>query len=147
MRIKNYQIKYIIELLSLLTLKGKQSRMRTRFIKPLTLHYQENVLNELSKLAEDYAERDENKEVVYANKQQNLISMQPEYFTEEQILLNEEHIIELNEFNKMTLLSISEIMLEGNFDVKGEIAEIYDEWCEQFEQVIKYYEDIESAEE
>lgn len=130
MKLKNYQIKYIIELLSSLTLKGKQSRMRTRFIKPLLSHYQENVIKELLNLTEDYSERDEN----------------TEYFKEEQLLLNEEYIIELNEFNKMTLLSISEIVLEGDFDVKGEIAEMYDEWCEQFERVIKYYEDIESAE-
>ena len=130
LKLKNYQIKYIIELLSSLTLKGKQSRMRTRFIKPLLSHYQENVIKELLNLTEDYSERDEN----------------TEYFKEEQLLLNEEYIIELNEFNKMTLLSISEIVLEGDFDVKGEIAEMYDEWCEQFERVIKYYEDIESAE-
>lgn len=146
MKLKNYQIKYIIELLTSLTLKGKPSRMRTKFIKPLMIHYQENVINELNKLVDDYAERDDNKEIIYINKEQNIVKMQPEYFTEEQILLNEEYPIELNEFNKMTLLSIAKIMLEGEFDVKPEIAEMYDEWCEQFEKVIKYYKDNESKE-
>ncbi|MGE7840776.1 hypothetical protein ACQKNX_08285 [Lysinibacillus sp. NPDC093712] len=121
--------------------------MRTRFIKPLTLHYEENVLTELSKLAEDYALRNEAKEIIYIDKDQKTMEMPPEYFTEEQILLNEEHIIELNEFNKMTLLSIADTLLDGDFDVKGEIADMYDEWCEEFERVIKYYKDIESAEE
>lgn len=146
MKLKNYQIKHIIELLSSLTLKGKLSRRRTEFIKPLLSHYQEKVIQELNNLVNDYAERDENEEIVYINKEQGIVKMKPEYFTEEHDLLNEEYIIELNESNKMTLLTVAEIMLNGDFDVKGEIAEMYDEWCEEFERVIAHYKEKENIE-
>lgn len=144
MKIKNYQVKSLIDLLSSLTLKGKESRMRTKFLQHLTEHFNNYILHNLNELYKEYSIKDDDGEIIFKDEAKTKFDVQVDFFEEEQILLNEEYIFELNDFNKMVLLSISEILLEGDFDVSGEIAKFYDEWCEQAEKIIEHYQDKES---
>jgi hypothetical protein len=140
MKLKNYQLKYLIELLSALTLKGKQSRMRTKFLKPLCTYYNEEVLSEFQNLQTEYAFKDENGDIIYIDEEKTQFNVKEEFLEHEQELWNEEYIIDLTDSNKMALLSISEILLEGEFEVSGEIAAMYDIWCEEAEKVVEFYE-------
>ena len=143
LKIKNEEVKYLAELLYSLTLKGKKSRWRTKLFDLLAHHYNVNVTPQLNQLAKDYAELDDNNELVYMNKEKSRVKVYDEYYEEANILLNEEFIIECNELNKIMILTNARILLDGEFDVSPSIASMYDKWCEKFEVAIDYYEGLE----
>ena len=139
MKIKNYQINALVELLYPLPLKGANSRLRTKFLSNLMIHQKEYVLKHESELQLQYAERDIHGEIVYLDEEKTKFKVDPEFFKEKEILLNEEYIFDLNESNKITLLFISELLLEGDFEIAGDSAFYYEYWCEEAERVIDYY--------
>ena len=63
-KMKNNELNLVIGFLMELKLKGRESRMRTRFVKQLQTYYSDLVLEEQQQLIEEHGERDENGELV-----------------------------------------------------------------------------------
>lgn len=128
-----------------LTLKGKESRMRTRLFKSIETHCNDVLEHERRTLIEQYANRHENGDFVFLDDEKNTVSIKEEFYMEYETLLNEYFYIDHNESNKDMLLAIAKVMLAGDFDVTPDIAYMYDGWCNEFEQVIEHYEKNENA--
>lgn len=143
MKIRNSEVQQLGALLYNLSLKGKTSRMRTRFVNILDLHLREVVLVEQKMLAEQYARKDENGNFLEIKGKEGQIKLieetAQEYHQEFFTLMNEFMYIDETEANKMMLLSVAETVLEGDFEVSGDEAVLYDTWCEKFEEVIENY--------
>lgn len=143
MKFKNDHLESLGNLLFDLALKGKESRMRTRFIKIIDSHLQEVVNSERTQLINDYAEKDEDNEPV--NDGKGNITLKSEYmdtFAEElRVLMDESLIVSKNEENKDMLLALADIILEGDFEVSGMVASLYDSWCIEFEAVKDNYKE------
>lgn len=145
MKFKNHELEALAQILFDIPLKGKESRMRTRFLAMLTEHLGNVVNKEKQFLIEEYADRnldgtiktsEENPNDIYIQKEK-----QDEFYKEFNDLMNEDFHIEENEANKMVLLTVADIMLNGDFEVSGDVAVLYDKWCDQFEEVkAKYVE-------
>lgn len=144
MKIKNSEVQHLGQLLFDLSLKGKMSRMRTRFVNILDLHLKEVIAAEQKMLVDQYAKKDEDGNFVVSKEREGDIVLKEEtvreYHQEFDTLMSEYMYIDELEANKNMLLSVSEIMLEGDFEVSGEVAEMYDKWCEMFEEVVTTYE-------
>lgn len=132
--IKNGLLQESIQLLYGLSLKGKQSRHRTRFIKKLTERVKE-VEEERMKLAEEYARKDdEGKPIMkkggeeYDIPDENVSSL----IKDVEELYNEVLVIEGGD-NKETLETVHKILEETDEEFRGREAVIYDYLCEQFE--------------
>lgn len=138
MKIKNKHIINTHKILFDLKLKGKISRLRSRFNRLLQDHYVSVIEPEQNELKNQYAIKDEHGEIAYNN---GNFKVTKEYLNEMDILLNEELHIDLNESNKDMLLTVATLFLDEDLiSVSGELAETHDYICEQFEQVIKFYE-------
>lgn len=138
MKIKNHQVFSLITLLHELVLKGKLSRQRSIFENFLINHHNEYIAKGILALEEDYALKDEEGKI-YFDCQEN----EKSFFDERHKLLEEYFILELNESNKVLTTTISEIILEGEFDVPGDMAMAYLDWCDEAEKVLEYYNKIE----
>lgn len=139
MQIKNKDISNTYTMLFDLELKGKTSRLRSRFNRLLLDHYNNTVQVEENELRNQYAIKDENNEIIIDDK--GNFKVTEEYLNEMSILLNEELHIDLNEVNKEMLLTVANLFLDEELMiVSGELAETYDSVCEQFEYVIQFYE-------
>jgi len=139
MQIKNKDISNTYTMLFDLELKGKTSRLRSRFNRLLHDHYNNTVQVEENELRNQYAIKDENNEIIIDDK--GNFKVTEEYLNEMSILLNEELHIDLNEVNKEMLLTVANLFLDEELMiVSGELAETYDSVCEQFEYVIQFYE-------
>lgn len=139
MKFKNFEVEPLARLLFNLSLKNKDSRMRTQFVNLLDAHLR-GVIGEGKRiLVEQFAKRDENGEFVMNTENPDLIDLNEEttqeYHLEDDILMNEYFHVEESEANKLMILSIAETLLDGDFTVSGEDAVLYDKWCEQFEKV------------
>lgn len=143
MKFKNHEVEDIANLLFSLSLKGKESRMRTRFVSLLEQQLNDVIVKENRELIEHYAERDGEGNIAVDQENPNMFKLKKEtaqeYHEERHALLNEYFYIEENESNKMMILTVVEIVLEGDFEVSGKIAKLYDGWCEEFEAVAVDY--------
>lgn len=143
MKFKNYEVEDLANLLFNLSLKGKDSRMRTRFVTLLEHQLNNIIIKEEKELIDQYAKKDEEGNIVTDQENSNVFELKKEtaqeYHEERHSLLNEYFYIEENESNKMVILTVAEIILEGDFEVSGKMAKQYDEWCEQFEAVAVDY--------
>lgn len=144
MKIRNYNIPLLADVLYELKLKGKESRMRTRFRKMILEHYANIVEPERLQLIEEYAVRDENGEIQYEDEEKKRITLKADFYSEFNELINEYYIIEENETNKDMLLNIAQIMLNADYDFSEDLADLYDLWCDEFERIIEQYEEHES---
>lgn len=146
MKIRNAELESFGNLLFDLPLKGRKSRMRTRFIRLIDNHLEQIVNTERSQLIDDYAEKNEDGKPV--NDGKGNITLKKEYmetFSKElAILMDESLVIEETEEHKDMFLAIAKIILEGDFEVSGNIASMYDGWCDQFEEVENNYGERES---
>lgn len=142
-KIKNLHVSTLITILKSLELKSKKSRMRTRF-KNLLVEHENKIINpERASMIEQYVQYDENKKPL-ADEHGNLIfSDEHTILIAESVneLMCEEYVLECNETHKDMLLTVSDIMLEGDFTVSGDYADAYDEWCEEFENVLEHYKE------
>lgn len=143
MKFKNYEVEPLAKLLFNLSLKSKNSRMRTQFVNLLDAHFRGVVGEGRKILIEQFAKRDENGELVRNAENSDLIDLKEEtsqeYYQEDNILMNEYFYIEESEANNIVILTVAEIMLDGDFEVSGEDAVLYDKWCQQFEETILDY--------
>lgn len=143
MIIKNYEISELYAFLFNLILKGKESRMRTRFLK--LLEDQLNLVNqERQQLVADYADKDDNGEILYTkeivdNKEIEIpiFDKDAEKEVQRQILtlLHEDFIIE-ETADKLDMLQIlQEILLNLDLEFTGKKATLYNRYCEIFEDI------------
>ncbi|MDD1502598.1 hypothetical protein PVA17_07430 [Lysinibacillus sp. CNPSo 3705] len=143
MIIKNYEIGELQSFLFNLLLKGKESRMRTRFLK--LLEKQLNQINlERQQLVAEYAEKDEHGEVLYKLETVDgneiefpIFSEDAEKEVQKQILtlLNEDFIIEETADKIDMLNTLQEIILNCDLEFTGKKATMYDRFCEIFEEM------------
>lgn len=146
MKIANKELEVAIGILYSLELKGKDSRMRTRFINFLR-KLTENFHEDRFQLLQEYGETDEEGNFIFQDKEQTTVLIEdenkPEFNRQFFILLEEETILEENEVNKMMILSVGESLLNADIAVSNEVAEMYDILCERFEEAIKHYQEEE----
>lgn len=139
MKIKNKDILNTHKILFDLELKGKSSRLRSRFNRLLQQHYNNVIHPEETELRKQYAIKDEQGEIIYDKTGNFKASV--DYINEMDSLMEEYFHIDLNEANKEMLLSIAKLFLDDNLIVvSGELAETYDLVCSQFEHVNNFYE-------
>lgn len=141
MKLSNYEVPRLMELLFNMKLKKKESRMRSRLFIKLN-EYVTNTLNreELDLLAE-YGEKDSEGHLIPSEYGgfKLIPETAEEYHKQFGILQNEFYFIEETESNKDMLLSVANSILECDLELEGEIASLYDKWCEQFEELIETY--------
>ena len=147
LKIKNYELETFAYMLYEMKLGTKKSRMRTRLFKVLQNHL--NDLKEANEaLIEEYAVHDENGELIRTKDNQFQLDEQTadEYFKELDILSNEENVIEINEATQDMILTVAKSFLEEDVALNKNEATIYDNICEQLEEIIAHYELIKAAE-
>lgn len=142
MKIRNREIEHLGRLLYELSLKGKVSRMRTRFVNILETHLQNVIIREQIELLQQYSKKNENGDMLQDENGAIILEkdMSKEYHQEYDLLMDEHFHIDLSDANKLMILSVAQLMLDGDFEVSGEVAEMYDMWCEVFEEAIDIYE-------
>lgn len=146
LNIKNYELETFAYMLYEMKLGGKKSRMRTRLFKVLQNHL--NDLKEANEaLIEEYAVHDENGELIRTKDNQFQLDEQTadEYFKELDTLHNEENIIEINEATQDMVLTVAKSFLEEDVALNQNEATIYDNICEQLEEIIAHYEFVETT--
>lgn len=130
-KIQNKYLLPSINLLYDLSLKGKESRHRTRFIKLLQEQLKE-VEEERKQLAEEFSRKDKNgKPIIEDNKY--VLENEKEFYKEFNELMDEEFIIE-GANHEETLKTVKKILLECEVAFSGQDAMVYDYLCEQFEK-------------
>lgn len=130
-KIQNKYLLPSINLLYDLSLKGKESRHRTRFIKLLQERLKE-VEEERKQLAEEFSRKDKNgKPIIEDNKY--VLENEKEFYKEFNELMDEEFIIEGANYEE-TLKTVKTILLECEVAFSGQDAMVYDYLCEQFEK-------------
>lgn len=130
-KIQNKYLLPSINLLYDLSLKGKESRHRTRFIKLLQERLKE-VEEERKQLAEEFSRKDKNgKPIIEDNKY--VLENEKEFYKEYNELMDEEFIIE-GANHEETLKTVKKILLECEVAFSGQDAMVYDYLCEQFEK-------------
>lgn len=137
MKIKNVEIEQFINFLLSFELAGKDSRLRTRFVRML-MDRQRLIDQEHLDLIKEYANLDENNipKVIDVNgvkmyDMRDTIAFNREYH----ILLSEEFIVEENEERKELLLFIKSLILDCDKVFKDNEALEFDRWCEIVEEI------------
>ena len=132
-RIENRYLKQAIDLLFNLSLRGKQSRHRTRFIKLLNERFVK-VEEERKQLAEEFAEKYKDGKPIVENDRYKIVGDNREQFQKKfEELMSEDFVIE-GENYKETLEVVKDILLNCDEYFSGEQAFVYDYLCEQFEK-------------
>lgn len=142
-KINNNMLNETINFLFGMSLKGKQSRMRTRFIKIVNDRI-ESVLEEEGELFKEYCHLDEQGEP--KKKDENTLDViegkEKELAKERVDLYNEEYIID-GANNQTMLKTIRTVLDECEVEFSGRDAVFYEYLCEKF----KVDEDIDSEKE
>lgn len=137
----NFEIENFGQFLIAMNIKGgKQSRMRTRFIKVLNERLSV-IENERKELLEKHADKDEEGNPKYTIVNEEL--GQVEYIVSDKGLLgkeitelwNEEFVIDESEANRDLLTTVKNAVLEYEGELSGAEAAIYDRLCEIIENV------------
>lgn len=139
MRIKNVEIQEFINFLMGFELKGRESRLRTRFVRLLAERIA-LISEEHNELIRQYAKFNENDEPIIIEIEGTRVYDVPDkaaFNKEYHILLNEDYVIDENEERKELLLFVKDIILNCEKTFKGREALEYDRWCEIVEE-IKY---------
>jgi len=138
MIIKNYEVEQFGRFLFDLTLRGKQSRMRTRFVKVLQGRLELQIA-EREQLVNEFAKRDEKGEIVYQENeagQEGIVIGDVEEFNKEVIcILEEDFIIEETQEVLDMLIEVKNIVLDCDLEFSGDEATQYDRWCEIVEEI------------
>lgn len=143
MKIVNYEVKLVGELFQRMSLTGKKSRMRTRFVNLLHTYLQDVIATEAEFLVDTYAEKDEDGEIILSedNPQEFLLreGAAEEFHREYNTLMSEYFHIEESLSNRDMLLSVAESLLETDLVFNGQEAILYDKWCTALEKVQDIY--------
>lgn len=145
MKLINYEVPRLADLLFNLPLKGKESRMRTRLVLQLDEYIKNTLQREEYALILEYGMKDEADEPMIDEDSGGYILVQEtaqEYHKEHNAIQNEDYYIEENGQNKEMLLSVAESVINCDLALTGEMATLWDKWCGQFEGVIQRYDNI-----
>lgn len=137
MKMKNAEVEPLVEFLMSLELKGKQSRLRTRFVKLLAEQVQV-IQDEHAELIKQYASfNDDGKpNIVEVNGVQMYdVKERNEFNKEYGLLLSEDYIVEQTESIKEMLLLVKDIILDCDMTFSGREALQYDRFCEIAEEI------------
>ncbi|HBT71757.1 MAG TPA: hypothetical protein DEB37_05625 [Lysinibacillus sp.] len=144
MMMKNYEIGELQSFLFNLILKGKESRMRTRFIKLLEDQI-DLIKMERQQLINDYALKDESGEIVtdtreIHNKEEEVVVFPSEEAEKEaqmqiMLMMNEDFIMEETADKIEMLTTLQNIILNCELEFTGQKAVLYDRFCEIFEDI------------
>lgn len=140
MKLFNIELEAFAEFLLSLELGGRESRMRTRFMK--ILQEQMTVINEeYQLLVQQFTRKDENGEPIlieleggrkiYDIPDESKPNLQSDY----QMLLMEEFIIDETEERQLMLETVRDAVLDCNLKFKGKEAMKYDRFCEIVESI------------
>ncbi|MRG87012.1 DUF1617 family protein [Salinibacillus xinjiangensis] len=129
-KIENGQLAQVSNLLFNLSLKGKQSRHRTKFIKLLNERVKE-VEEQRIELAKEHSKVDEGGEPIINGNQFELKDVE-EFQKELKELFDEEMVIEGGDYQGM-LKTVQKVLEECDKEFSGQEAFTYDYICEQFE--------------
>jgi len=130
-KIENGRLGQAIDLLFNLSLKGKQSRHRTKFIKLLAQRLKE-VEEQRIELAKEHAEKNEKGEPKVSDDQFEIKDKQA--FAKDIKELYEEELIIEGGNHQDTLNTVKEILLNCEEEFSGQQADVFDYLCEQFEK-------------
>lgn len=134
----NHEINSFASYLLGFELKGKETRMRTRFVKVLTSKLQQ-IEEERIILIKEYAHLDEEANPVRITDEEgnSVYDMKDAngFAVEYTKLQNEELIIIQDESNADMLRTIKSIILNDERSYSGLLAFQFDRWCEIIEQV------------
>ncbi len=134
--IENQKIGGAINLLSSLSLKGKQSRHRTKMIKDLMVGYND-FQEQLKELRKEHCNLDEDGEpltIVKEDGSEHYDVKDSEAFSKDQVELFEESFV--LEGGNVTgyLATMKPVLLDCEMEWSGQDAEIYDLLCDEFEK-------------
>jgi len=145
-KIKNGHLTVLTQILDSLKMSVKESRMRTRFIRMLLKYNDEVLMPQKTVILEEFCTKsEEDGRPLFKDKQKGeylFEDPEQEDKAKKELLdfLNEEYILQCDEYNKMMILSVANSLLESeDFQVSGELADVVDGLCEQFELAIEYY--------
>jgi len=131
-KIENAKLGQAADLLFNLSLKGKQSRHRTKFIKVLTERLTE-VEEQRKELAKEHSHVDEHGEPKTKNDGKEYDIKDIDAFRKDlKELFEEELVLEGGDAQGM-LKTVKEVLLNCDVEFSGQDAVIYDYLCEQFE--------------
>lgn len=137
MKIRTYELDRFMEFLMEFELNGKDSRLRTRFVRLLN-EYVNRFSEEHHDLILRFAEKDDAGEPNIIEKDgikqydvKDVVGFNKEYFN----LRNELLLIEETEERKEMFNLIKEIILNCEKTFKGEEAFVYDRYCEIAETI------------
>lgn len=139
MKFKNGEVEQFANFLMGFELIGRESRLRTRFVKQL-MERVSLIKEEHAELIKQFAKFDENGEpyIIEINGQKAYDVPDRDTFNKEYfLLLNEDFVVEENEERKEMLVFIKDIILNSDKTFKGREALEYDRWCEIVDE-IKY---------
>ncbi|WP_141904016.1 hypothetical protein [Lysinibacillus sp. Y5S-8] len=144
MMMKNYEIGELQSFLFNLILKGKESRMRTRFIKLLEDQI-DLIKMERQQLINDYALKDESGKIVtdtkeIHNKEEEVVVFPSEEAEKEaqmqiMLMMDEDFIMEETADKIEMLTTLQNIILNCELEFTGQKAVLYDRFCEIFEDI------------
>lgn len=142
-KIKNNMLNETIDFFFGMSLKGKESRMRTRFIKLISSEV-ERVAEEEREILKEYCVLNDDGELEQNEDGTAIIKKgKEEVLMDERLeLLNEEFIIDDSNSQNM-LMTVRKILDECDMDLSERKAVLYDYLCEQF----KVDEDLEEEQE
>ncbi|MFJ7982411.1 hypothetical protein ACIQ1D_19295 [Lysinibacillus xylanilyticus] len=133
----NYEIKSFGEFLYELTLKGKDSRMRSRFLSILETQL-ELIAKERDILLQDFGKKNENGEIASdtdeEGRQYVILEDKDSYNIEISKLMSEEFVIEVTPTMVDMVKSIQNIVLDCDKEFSGVEAERYNRYCDIMEQ-------------
>jgi len=139
MKIKNSYIATLANLLYEIELTGTDSRMRTKLWKIL-VQEANNIDSEIAQLVEDFKKVDKEGNPIFKNENDKYPIVHEDKFNAPYIeLMNENFFIDNNEQNKKMLTTVANIFLKEDIKVNMDLAIIYDDICEEFENVLAYY--------
>lgn len=133
---KNYELKAFGDFLYELSLKGKDSRMRSRFIAILETQLQ-LIANERDILLQDYAKKDENGEPIRDKDEEGqefvILEDSLSFNLEVSKLMGEEFIIEIKNEKVEMIKTIQRIVFDVDKEFSGIEAERYNRFCDILE--------------
>ncbi|WP_453992096.1 DUF1617 family protein [Bacillus nitroreducens] len=131
-KIENRKLGQAIDLLFNLSLKGKQSRHRTKFIKTLSDRLNE-VAEQEKELLKEHCHLDEDGEPKTINDGKNWDVKDVDAFVKDCNELYEEELVIDGGDNHGMLKTVKEVLLNCDVEFSGQDASIYDYLCDQFE--------------
>ena len=150
--IKNHSVVPLAQWLQQQLLHGKESRVRSRFVKQILGPKSEEINANRLELCEKHAEKDENGLPIMLNEDGTVSGMTVngkakghhykiegeglDMFNKElQEVMNEEYIIDVSPASREMIYGVRDVVLNSTAEFGGMDAVEYDYWCSCFENI------------